>query len=146
VAFTVKVRDVLTFLTQDGWQHKNTEGDHHHYIHPVKTGKVTLVGERGERRRPSGPAKLDIATGGLNPEGNVRMAEPLKYTVVIERSETGYGAYVPDLPGCGATGKTETEVRERIRAAIEIHLRSMREDGDPIPQPTSTAAIVEVAA
>src|ERR1035437_3551389 len=74
------------------------------------------------------------------------MAEPLKYTVVIERSETGYGAYVPDLPGCGATGKTETEVRERIRAAIEIHLHSMREDGDPIPRPTSTAAIVEVAA
>ena len=74
------------------------------------------------------------------------MAEPLKYTVVIERFETGYGAYVPDLPGCGATGKTETEVRERIRTAIEIHLRSMREDGDPIPQPTSTAAIVEVAA
>ena len=73
------------------------------------------------------------------------MAEPLKYTVVIERSETGYGAYVPDLPGCGATGKTETGVRERIRTAIEVHLRSMREDGDPIPQPTSTAAIVEVA-
>ena len=93
------------------------------------------------------PAKWrSWATGGFNPEGLVRMAEPLKYTVVIERSETGYGAYVPDLPGCGATGKTETEVRERIRTAIEIHLRSMREDGDPIPQPTSTAAIVEVAA
>jgi predicted RNase H-like HicB family nuclease len=74
------------------------------------------------------------------------MAEPLRYTVVIERSATGYGAYVPDLPGCGATGKTETEVRERIRTAIEVHLRGMREDGDPIPQPTSTAAIVEVAA
>jgi predicted RNase H-like HicB family nuclease len=74
------------------------------------------------------------------------MAEPLRYTVVIERSETGYGAYVPDLPGCVATGKTELDVRERIQTAIELHLRGMREDGDPIPQPTSTAATVEVAA
>jgi predicted RNase H-like HicB family nuclease len=74
------------------------------------------------------------------------MAEALRYTVIIERSETGFGAYVPDLPGCGATGKTEAEVRDRIRKAIEIHLHSMREDGDPIPEPTSTAAIVEVAA
>src|ERR1035437_5077750 len=89
---------------------------------------------RTERRRPSGAAKLDIATGGLDSEGIARMAEPLKYTVVIEHSETGYGAYVPDLPGCGETGKTETEVRERIRTAMEIHLRSMREDGDPIPR------------
>jgi len=74
------------------------------------------------------------------------MAEPLKYAVVIELYDTGYGAYVPDLPGCGATGKTEAEVAERVRTAIEIHLRSMREDGDPIPQPTSTTAMVEVAA
>ncbi|HMD70526.1 MAG TPA: type II toxin-antitoxin system HicB family antitoxin, partial [Bryobacteraceae bacterium] len=70
------------------------------------------------------------------------MAEPLKFTVIIERSDTGYGAYVPDLPGCIATGRTEMEVRERIQTAAEIHLRSMREDGDPIPQPTSTAATV----
>jgi predicted RNase H-like HicB family nuclease len=74
------------------------------------------------------------------------MAEPLKYAVVIERYETGYGAYVPDLPGCGATGQTEAEAAERIRTAIEIHLHSMREDGDPIPQPTSTTTMVEVAA
>jgi predicted RNase H-like HicB family nuclease len=74
------------------------------------------------------------------------MAEPLKYTVIIERTETGYSAYVPDLPGCGATGTSEAEVRTRIQTAIEIHLDSMRKDGDPIPQPTSTATIVEVAA
>ena len=74
------------------------------------------------------------------------MAEPLKYAVIIERYESGYGAYVPDLPGCGATGQTETQVRERIRIAIEVHLRSMHEDGDPIPPPTSMAETVEVAA
>ena len=74
------------------------------------------------------------------------MAEPIKYTIIIERYDTGYGAYVPDLPGCGATGRTDMEVRERIQTAIEVHLRSMREDGDPIPQPNSVAATVEVAA
>jgi predicted RNase H-like HicB family nuclease len=74
------------------------------------------------------------------------MAEPVKYAVIIERYETGYGAYVPDLPGCGATGATQAEVRRNIQTAIETHLRSMREDGDVIPEPTSTAATIEVAA
>lgn len=74
------------------------------------------------------------------------MAEPLKYTAVIERYENNYGAYVPDLPGCGAVGGTPEEVVANIRTAIEIHIRSMREDGDPIPQPTSRAITVEVAA
>lgn len=74
------------------------------------------------------------------------MAEPLKYTVIFERTATGYSAYVPDLPGCGATGPTEDEVRTRIQTAIQLHVRSLREDGDPVPQPTSTAAVVEVAA
>ncbi|SPF42752.1 conserved hypothetical protein [Candidatus Sulfopaludibacter sp. SbA4] len=74
------------------------------------------------------------------------MAEPLRYAVIIERYDTGYGAYVPDLPGCGATAQTEDQVRERIRTAIEVHLRSLREDGDPIPKPTSLAETVEVAA
>jgi predicted RNase H-like HicB family nuclease len=72
------------------------------------------------------------------------MAEPLRYTVIIERHDAGYGAYVPDLPGCGATGKTEAEVRERIQTAIEIHLRSMRSGGDPIPEPHSVGVTVEV--
>ena len=74
------------------------------------------------------------------------MAEPLKYAVIIERYENGFGAYVPDLPGCGATGQTEDQVRERIRTAIELHLRMLREDGDPIPVPTCSAETVEVAA
>ena len=74
------------------------------------------------------------------------MAESLKYVVLIEKGKTGYGAWVPDLPGCVATGKTEKEVRGRIASAIELHLRGMREDGDPIPPPNSIATTVEVAA
>jgi len=48
VAIQIKVRDLVTFLTGHGWQLKNTEGGHHHYVHPAKPGKVTLVGERGD--------------------------------------------------------------------------------------------------
>lgn len=68
------------------------------------------------------------------------------YTVVIEKGENNYGAYVPDLPGCITTGKTVEEVKRLIQEAIEFHLEGMREDGDPIPEPTSTAVVVEVAA
>jgi len=124
---------------------KNTEGDHHHYVHSSKPGKVTLVGERGDEIGDY-LLKLNIAPGGPHDEGVKSMAEPLKYAVVIERYQTGYGACVPDLPGCGATGKTQAETAERIRTAIEIHLRSMREDGETVPRPTSTTATIEVAA
>ncbi len=70
------------------------------------------------------------------------MAEPLRYAIIIERYENGYGAYVPDLPGCGATGQTEDQVRERIRTAIAVHIRSMREVGEPIPEARSVAETV----
>ena len=68
------------------------------------------------------------------------------YTVVIEKAESNYGAYVPDLPGCISTGKTIEETKRNIREAIEFHLEGLRADGDPIPQPSTTAAVVEVAA
>jgi predicted RNase H-like HicB family nuclease len=61
-----------------------------------------------------------------------------QYAIVIERTKRNYGAYVPDLPGCVATGATESEVKENIREAIKIHLEGMAEDGEPIPQPSST--------
>jgi predicted RNase H-like HicB family nuclease len=68
------------------------------------------------------------------------------YTVIIEKGENNYGAYVPDLPGCVSTGNTVEETKRNIQEAIEFHLEGMREDGDPIPEPTSTAIVVEVAA
>lgn len=66
------------------------------------------------------------------------------YAVVIEKGETSYGAYVPDLPGCIAVGETLEEVKALIAEAIEFHLEGMREDGLPIPQPTSMTHQVEV--
>jgi predicted RNase H-like HicB family nuclease len=69
----------------------------------------------------------------------------MQYVVIIEKGPTSYGAYVPDLPGCVAVAETEEEVTTLIREAIEFHLEGMREDGEPIPEPTSRAAYVDVA-
>lgn len=69
----------------------------------------------------------------------------MRYAVVIERTPNNYAAYVPDLPGCISVGDTEAEVLANIREAIELHLDSMREDGDPIPAPTTVATMVEIA-
>ena len=65
----------------------------------------------------------------------------MKYPVVIERGLNNYAAYVPDLPGCVATGGTRDEVARNIREAIEFHLEGMREDGLPIPEPRAAAAL-----
>ncbi len=70
----------------------------------------------------------------------------MRYAVIIERAEGNFSAYVPDLPGCVATGTTVAEVETEIREAIEFHLEGMREDGLPIPPPSSRVEYVEVAA
>jgi predicted RNase H-like HicB family nuclease len=68
----------------------------------------------------------------------------MRYTVMIEKGETSYGAYVPDLPGCVAVGETIEEVKARIAEAIEFHIEGMLEDGLAIPKPTTIAHEVEV--
>lgn len=70
----------------------------------------------------------------------------MQYTVIIEKGETSFGAYVPDLPGCVAVGETREEVTELIQGAIEFHLEGMREEGLTIPEPVSSSQLVEVAA
>ena len=69
----------------------------------------------------------------------------MRYAIVIEKAGSNFSAYVPDLPGCVATGATIGEVESHIREAIELHLRGMREDGTPIPPPSSRVEYVEVA-
>jgi predicted RNase H-like HicB family nuclease len=69
----------------------------------------------------------------------------MDYLVIFEKGNQGYGAYVPDLPGCVAAGETLDEVRELIREAVPLHLELMREQGEPIPAPTSVADVVRVA-
>jgi predicted RNase H-like HicB family nuclease len=70
----------------------------------------------------------------------------MQYTVIIEHAGNNYSAYVPDLPGCISTGQTIEETKRNIQEAIEFHLEGMRADGDPILEPTTTAAIITVAA
>ena len=69
----------------------------------------------------------------------------MRYAIVIERGDTSYGAYVPDLPGCVAVGETREEAVKLIHEAIEAHLELLREDGEVIPEPRSTADYAEVA-
>jgi predicted RNase H-like HicB family nuclease len=70
----------------------------------------------------------------------------MRYAIVIEKAEGNYSAYVPDLPGCVATGNTVEEAESQIREAIEFHLEGMREDGSPIPPAASRVEYVEIAA
>jgi len=69
----------------------------------------------------------------------------MKYVVVYEKSATGWGAYVPDLPGVITTGRTKEETQQLIREAIEFHLDGLREDNLPIPEPSASAEVVTVA-
>ena len=70
----------------------------------------------------------------------------MKYAVVVEQGETSFGAHVPDLPGCVAVAETREEVLKLIQEAIEFHLEGLREDGQPVPLPSSSIEFVEVKA
>jgi predicted RNase H-like HicB family nuclease len=69
----------------------------------------------------------------------------MKYLVIFEKTDTGYSAYVPDLPGCITTGHSLPETERLIREAVEFHLEGLREDGLPIPPPTTTADYITAA-
>lgn len=68
----------------------------------------------------------------------------MRYAVVIEKAGSNYGAYVPDLPGCVATGDSIEEVEREIREAIKFHIEGLREDGLPVPSPQSRAHYVDI--
>ena len=70
----------------------------------------------------------------------------MRYLVVVEKGKLGYGAYVPDLPGCVAAGDSREEALRLIREAIEFHIEGMCQAGEPIPEPASQAEVVEVRA
>ncbi len=105
----------------------------------MKPGLVTVAGH------PS----VDIAAG--TPKNIWRQAgledkSQWRYAVVIEKGDSSYGAYVPDLPGCVAVAETVEEVKRLIREAVAFHIEGMREDGLPIPVPTTRTEYVEAPA
>ena len=69
----------------------------------------------------------------------------MRYVVIYEKTATGYSAYVPDLPGCVAAAKSLEDTESLMRGAVELHLAGMREDGDPIPPPTTVANYISAA-
>lgn len=68
----------------------------------------------------------------------------MRYAVVIERAESNYSAYVPDLPGCVSTGASVVDAERNIREAIAMHLAGLREDGLPVPEPGTVCQYVDV--
>jgi predicted RNase H-like HicB family nuclease len=69
-----------------------------------------------------------------------------RYAIVVERAQKNFAAYVPDLPGCVATGTTVEETEQQLREAIELHVAGMRADGLPVPEPSSVVDYLEVSA
>ncbi len=70
----------------------------------------------------------------------------MRYAVIIEEGENGFGAYVPDLPGCAAVAETREELMQLIQEAIDFHIEGLLEDGQPVPEPSSSVEYVEVRA
>ncbi|MGI8655552.1 MAG: type II toxin-antitoxin system HicB family antitoxin [Pyrinomonadaceae bacterium] len=70
----------------------------------------------------------------------------MRYAIVIEKAENNYAAYIPDLPGCVAAADTIEETKQLLREAVEIHIKGMKEDGLPIPEPTVQTDYLEIAA
>jgi predicted RNase H-like HicB family nuclease len=70
----------------------------------------------------------------------------MQYLVIIEKSDNGFGAYVPDLPGCIAAGETREEVITLIQEAIEFHIEGLKRSGDAVPKPKSQSELVDVHA
>jgi predicted RNA binding protein YcfA (HicA-like mRNA interferase family)/predicted RNase H-like HicB family nuclease len=138
----VKVGELIRVLEEDGWWLARMRGSHRQYKHASKPGTVTVAG------KPS----LDVPPGTLSAilkqVGLTRRnwEATMRYMVVVERGETSWGAHAPDLPGCVAVGETREEVLRLIREAIEFHIDGLKQDGLPVPTPSSESEFVEVGA
>jgi predicted RNase H-like HicB family nuclease len=107
----------------------------------------SVEGRNGDRCRKaecrhSAGNPCQRAAASRTREVRVRM----DYVVIIEKGNSSFGAYVPDLPGCVAVGETREEAMKLIREAIEFHIEGLKEDGLPVPVPSSTIQTVRVAA
>ena len=136
----MKVRDIIKMVEADGWRMVSQAGSHRQYEHPTKKGKVTVAGHPSDETPTKTLKDLEEYSGAGGVENK------MKYLIIYEKSSTGYGAYAPDLPGCIAVGRSLEETAELMRGAIAMHLKAMREDGDPIPKPTSLADYLEAPA
>jgi predicted RNA binding protein YcfA (HicA-like mRNA interferase family)/predicted RNase H-like HicB family nuclease len=133
----MKVREILRLLEDDGWYLVSTRGSHRQYQHVWKMGRVTVAGKLSD----------DLAIGTLRSilKHTIHTGPMMRYAVIIEKGKRNFSAYVPDVPGCVATGKTRKAVQRHLREALASHLEGMREDGIAIPKPTSIAEYIELS-
>ena len=92
----------------------------------------------------AGKPGLDVPVGTLKSRFKVMMESRVEYLVIYERGDKSYGAYVPDLPGCVAVGRTKEEVSRLVREAIAGHVAAMIKEGLPVPEPSSSPDYVKV--
>ncbi len=72
--------------------------------------------------------------------------DSMKFLAIVEKGSSGFGAYVPDLPGCVAAADNRDEVVRLIREAMEFHVEGLKEAGDPVPEPSSQSELIEIHA
>ena len=135
----MKFRDVVRMLEQDGWRIARTVGSHQQFKHPTKPGTVTVAGSQ------AWTYLLARSTAFSSKRVCSREENMKKYAIVVERAKRNYAAYVPDLPGCVATGATVEEAEALLREAIEVHIAGLREDGLQVPLPSSVVDYLEVS-
>lgn len=133
----MRYRERVSQLQRDGWQHIRTTGSHYHYKHPAKPGLVTIpAGGKLSHDVPPRHVTLDSEAG------EVKMIH-MEYTVIIEPADDGtFSVYVPDLPGCISTGRSREEAIDSIREAIQGHVATLRDLGEPVPPPRSRSQVV----
>jgi predicted RNase H-like HicB family nuclease len=117
-----------------------TRGSHRQFKHPTKFGLVTIAGKPSDDASTWHVKQHNDASSTQGTEGR-RRRRVMRY--VIEKLESNYSAYVPDLPGCVATGATIEEIEQQIKEAITFHLDGLREEDLPIPEPTTLCEYVE---
>lgn len=129
---------MIRVLEAHGWRLERQRGSHRIFRNEAR---YRDGGWQTEHRHPPGYAGIHPASVGAR--GRAALSE---YVVIYEQGPTSWGAWVPDLPGCVAAGETRAEVEQLIREAIDDHIESLREHGEPVPEPSSTAGMVEARA
>jgi predicted RNase H-like HicB family nuclease len=138
----MKVGELIRLLEEDGWRLARTRGSHRQYKKREQT-RYRNGGWEAGLGRATRDVKRDPEAGGPEEGREWRMT---RYMVVVERGATSWGAHVPDLPGCVAVGETRAEALRLIREAIELHIEGLKQDGAPVPPPSSEGEIVEIGA
>src|SRR5258707_14771068 len=111
--------------------------------------KESTIQARDESRNSHGAWQARRGYGHRNLEKHSEAggSETMKkYLIIVEKTETGYSAFSPDVPGCGSTGKTKDEVERNIQEAIEFHLEGLRLEGYEVPEPTTYSSYIDIAA